>query len=51
MTFDSKCYDLAAHFMRSVARHREEDIHALAEAIQEVCEDHCREVEEKDQPR
>lgn len=42
---DSKCLGLAEHFLRDVKGAYGTEQQKLAEAIQEVCEDFCRDVE------
>lgn len=41
---DAKCLDLAEHFLRDVKGAYGAEQQKLAEAIQEVCEDFCRDV-------
>lgn len=42
---DAKCLELAEHFLRDVAAAHGAEQQKLAEAIQEVCEDFCSDVE------
>lgn len=42
---DQMCHDLAAHFLSDVKGATAEDKQELAEAVQEVCEELCREIE------
>lgn len=44
---DTKCWELAMHFMEDIHGHTDDDVRGLAEAIQEVCEDHCKEAENR----
>lgn len=45
MSYDSKCYELAEHFLPDDAS---EDLKAeLAQLIQQTCEDYCQEMEGK----
>jgi len=44
---DIMSHELAEHFLSEVQGHTADDIRELAEAIQTVCEDHCREVEDR----
>lgn len=41
VTVDQKSLDLAEHFMEDVKGHTAKHVRDLAEAIQQVCEDHC----------
>ena len=44
---DSACYDLAEYFLATVLGHDTEDIWALAQALQAVCEAAIREIEDR----
>lgn len=49
MAYDPKCYELAHYFLcDDDTAAPEERIDALAQAIQYVCEDHCRPMEDGD---
>lgn len=41
---DSKCHDLAEHFLSEIKGSTPMDMQELAEAIQRLCEDFCRDV-------
>ena len=45
MGVDPACYDLAVYFLAAVKGATPEDRTELAEAIQRLCEDWCREAE------
>lgn len=47
MLVDVRSHELAEHFLCEVKGHTTDDIQDLAEIIQTACEDHCREVEER----
>lgn len=45
---DSKVLELARYFMHDVDGYTGQDVQDLAAAIQDVCEDRCKEVEERE---
>lgn len=45
--FDEKCLELAKHFLADTLGAKEEDACELAESLQVLCEDFCRDIEEK----
>lgn len=42
---DDRCYELAEAMLSTVRKPTEDEIWSLAGAIQQVCEDHCNEIE------
>lgn len=44
---DPASFDLAEHFLGEIPGVTEDDIWALAKDIQTVCEDACREIEDR----
>jgi len=49
-SYDQACSDLAVYFLTDGRRdidHDSEAVKELAQAIQDVCEDHCRDFERK----
>lgn len=51
MTVDEKSAELAKHFLADVKGATAEDATELAEQIQSVCEDFCREIERSEAER
>lgn len=50
MAFDERCWDLAKLFLEDGPRCLPADINELAQAIQGVCEDHCRMIDDQERP-
>ena len=46
-SFDQRSYDLAEHFLFDIPGATADEHNELAEAIQQVCEDHCAEFERR----
>lgn len=46
-SYDPKSYYLAEHFLEDVDGATKDDALELAQAIQDVCEEHCRDVERR----
>ena len=46
-SYDPKSYYLAEHFLSDVDGATDGDRLELAQAIQDVCEEHCRDVEQR----
>ncbi len=51
MLVDAMTVDLAEHFLGDIKSATAEDKNELAEAIQRLCEDTCREIENAAPPR
>ena len=49
MSYDSKCYELAEHFLSEISTATESDKNDLAQYLQTLCEDFCEKLEEKQQ--
>ena len=48
---DARCFDLSLHFLNQIKGVTEDDFWALAKDIQTACEDACRSVEERAEPK
>lgn len=46
--YDAKCYELAKHFLSDSRGLDDEDVQKLAQAIQDLCEEHCQMIEARD---
>lgn len=46
--YDEKCYELAQSFLTEIVGSTDKDIVALAQAIQNVIEDACDEIEQRE---
>jgi hypothetical protein len=43
-SYDEKCYELAQYFLQD-SKASEDTIKSLAQALQDICEDYCYDVE------